>query len=113
YSDRKMVKDAEDVTKKVSVQNIDTSQQEQQKLQQIFRAENDADREYHRQQQERNKPSSEQRQYCRELRNYLNVISGRVQFVDENNKVVNVTEAQRKERVADVAQRLRRDCHNI
>jgi predicted RNA-binding protein with RPS1 domain len=113
YSDRKMVKDAEDVTDKVRVQNIDTSQEEQRKLQQIFRAENEADREYHRQQQEKNKPSNEQRKYCQKLRSYLNDISGRVQFIDENDQPLKITEAQRKQKVVEVEQLLRNNCSNI
>lgn len=113
YSDRKQADDAEDVTDKVRVHNIDTSQDEQRKLQKIFRAENEADREYYRQQQAQQQPSIEQRKRCQKMRKYLADISGRVQFLDENDKPMKVTEAQRKQKVAEVEQLIRTNCSNI
>lgn len=113
YSDRKLSANAEDVTKDVSVQNIDTSQEEQRKLQQIFRAENEADREFYRQQQEQNNPSSEQRVYCQKLRNHMREASGRVQLIDENGKEVRFTEKDQKEYIAELQQLERQHCNNI
>lgn len=110
YSDKKPKTNAEDITLEVKKQNIDTSIEEQRKLQQIFRAENEADREFYRQQQLKNQPSPEHRQHCNEMRNYLNKIDGRVQFIDEDGKVVQVTEAQRRQRVEETQRYLDEHC---
>jgi hypothetical protein len=113
YSDRKLSANAEDVTKDVSIQNIDTSQDEQRKLQQIFRAENEADREFYRQQQQQNNPSSEQTAYCKKLRNHMREASGRVQLVDENGKVVRFTKKDQQEYIAELQQLEQQHCNNI
>lgn len=110
YSDRKLNRDAEDVTDKVRVQNIDTSQEEQRKLQQIFRQENEADREHYRRQEEAKKPSPDQQRYCNELRRYLMDIDGRVQFLDDDGKPVKVTERERQQMVQDTQQLWNQHC---
>src|SRR5690606_33482151 len=79
YSDKKPKTDAEDITRQVSKQNIDTSLDEQRRVQQICRPENGADRGCYRQQQSKNLPTPEHMQRCNELRKYLDAIDGRVQ----------------------------------
>src|SRR5690606_29456550 len=74
YSDKKSDKHAADITAEVSQQNIDTSIEEQRKLQKIFRPENDADRAYHRQQQLRAQPDAKMVEHCNEQRQYLHQI---------------------------------------
>src|SRR5690606_15452297 len=113
YSDRKLNKDAEDVTAKTRLHNIDTSQEEQRKLQQIFRPENEADREYRRQQQEAGKPSPEHRRYCNELHHYLQDINGRVQFIGEDGKPVAVTERERQQKAEETQQLWNERCSHI
>lgn len=113
YSDRKLTANAEDITAKVKIHNIDTSQAEQKKLQQIFRAENDADREFYRQQQELNKPSKELIEYCKNIRTHLRNISGRVQLVDEDGKEVRFTERERQAHAQEMQQRVNDRCRNV
>ena len=110
YSDKKPKSEAEDITEAVKKQNIDTSIEEQRKLQEIFRPENEADREYHRQQQLKNQPTPEHIQHCNKQRRYLNKIDGRVQFVDEEGNVVPVTEKQRQQRVEELQRYLAEHC---
>src|SRR4051812_22157077 len=78
FSDKKPAEKAENISAKIKQQNIDTSTAEREKLETIFRKENDADRAYKRQQEQ--KPLAEIRQ-CQEAREYLKVIDGRVQFL--------------------------------
>jgi hypothetical protein len=110
YSDKKPKSEAEDITEAVKKQNIDTSIEEQRKLQEIFRPENDADREYYRQQQLKNQPTPEHIQHCNKQRRYLSKIDGRVQFVDEEGNVVPVTEKQRQQRVEELQRYLVEHC---
>ena len=110
YSDKKPKSEAEDITEAVKKQNIDTSIEEQRKLQEIFRPENEADREYYRQQQLKNQPTPEHIQHCNKQRRYLNKIDGRVQFVDEEGNVVPVTEKQRQQRVEELQRYLVEHC---
>ena len=110
YSDKKPKSEAEDITEAVKKQNIDTSIEEQRKLQEIFRPENEADREYYRQQQLKNQPTPEHIQHCNKQRRYLKKIDGRVQFVDEEGNVVPVTEKQRQQRVEELQRYLAEHC---
>lgn len=110
YSDKKPKTDAEDITRQVSKQNIDTSIDEQRRMQQIFRPENEADREFYRQQQLKNQPTPEHMQHCNELRKYLEAIDGRVQFIGEDGKVVPVTETERRQRVEETQRYLDEHC---
>lgn len=52
FGDKKAGAAAENITDKVKTTNVDTSTGEHQKLESIFRKENDADREYKLQQQQ-------------------------------------------------------------
>ena len=107
YGDKKPKVAAEDITEKVKQVNVDTSTAERQKLETIFRKENEADREYRRQQA---KPDAEQLKRCAEAREYLRVISGRVQFIDNEGKMVRVTEEERTQRVAETQAMIKKRC---
>lgn len=107
FTDNKPKTAAEDITAKVKKQNIDTSTQEHQKLEAIFRKENAADREFALQQTQ---PSEEQLERCKKAKSYLNNIDGRVQFIDAQGKIVNVTEEQRKARVIETQNFIHKNC---
>lgn len=113
YSDRKLADHAEDITAQVRVHNIDASQEEQRKLQQIFRPENDADREYYRQQQEAQKPSRELVNHCTKLRTHQRRMSGRVQIVDEQGKEVRFTEQQRQAHLEETQKLITERCARV
>ena len=107
YSDKKPAEKAENISSKIKQQNIDTSTAEREKLETIFRKENDADRAYKRQQSQ--KPLAEIRQ-CQEAREYLKVIDGRVQFLDENGGMVKVTEEERRAKVQETQDFIAQNC---
>ncbi len=109
FSDNKPKTAAEDITAKIKKQNIDTSTQEHQKLEEIFRKENAADREFKQQQAQ---PTEEQLQRCKKAKQYLHNIDGRVQFIDEQGKMVNVTEEERKARVLETRTFIQKNCKN-
>jgi|GEM_PF-4147519 uncharacterized cupin superfamily protein len=111
YSDRKLREDAEDVTKQTRVQNIDTSQEERRKLQQIFRPPNKADQEFESRNVDAQKPDPELEQYCEELNEYSDVLSGRVQIVNDRGKEVTYTDKQRKEDLKKVEALLAEYCN--
>ncbi len=107
YSDKKMMKSAADITDQVKHTNLDSSSGEQRKLEAIFRKENEADREYKRRQSQLD-PELTVR--CKEARDYLAKIDGRVQFVDQQGKPVMVTENERKEKVIQMQRAIREHC---
>lgn len=109
FGDKKKGASAENITEKVSKTNVDTSTAEHQKLESVFRKENDADREYKKQQAQ---PDPNQVRYCAEARDYLKVISGRVQFIDREGNPVKVTEEERKQRVKAMQQEISERCPN-
>jgi type I site-specific restriction endonuclease len=98
YGDKKPKAAAEDITEKVNQVNVDTSTEERKKLETIFRKENEADREFKREQA---KPDAEFLAWCKETRRYLKNISGLVQFVDKDGKAIHVTEEQRTQKVEE------------
>jgi len=100
YTDKKPAEDAEDVTKKVNKQNIDTSSDDLHKVGNILRKENDADREYTQQQQ--NDETQERESRCNSAKARLQEITGNVIFLDDDGKVVKVTEQERQQMVAEV-----------
>jgi hypothetical protein len=108
YSDKKPAADAEDITRAVSKQNIDTSTAEHQKVEQILRRENSADRQYLNEQ--RQQQATRQAQSCAALRQRIKRISGRVQFVDDDGKEVHVSEAERNARLLELNNYLKREC---
>jgi hypothetical protein len=109
FGDKKGGTSAENITAKVSKTNVDTSTAEHQKLESVFRKENDADREYKRQQAQ---PDPNQVRYCVEARDYLKTINGRVQFIDQEGNPVKVTEEERKQKVKAIQQEISERCPN-
>ncbi|RYY77178.1 MAG: DUF4124 domain-containing protein [Gammaproteobacteria bacterium] len=107
FSDKRPESAAENITEKVKQVNVDTSTAEHQKLETIFRKENDADREYRRQQA---KPDPDQLRRCEAAKEYLRVISGRVQFIDNEGKIVRVTEEERTQKVAETQAMIKKTC---
>lgn len=110
YTDKKSADNAEDVTRKVSKQNIDTSTDELHKVEGILRKENDADREFAQQQLSE---GAEERAYlCKRAKARLDDITGRVIFVDDNGKVVKVTEKERQQMVDEQQEIINTNCDN-
>ena len=107
FSDKRPKSAAEDITEKVKQTNVDTSTAERQKLETLFRKENEADREYKRQQAQ---PDTALLLRCKEAKNYLETISGRVQFIDKEGKAVVVTEEERKRRVIEMQTLINERC---
>lgn len=107
FSDQKPKEKADNVTDKVKKQNIDSSTQEHQKMEALFRKENDADREFRRAQSQ---PNDEHIQRCNEAKEYLRKISGRVQFLDSDGKAVNISEAERRTRAEEMHQVVKDNC---
>lgn len=108
YSDKKPAGEAEDITRAVSKQNIDTSTAEHQKLEQVLRKENAADRQYYEQQ--RVQAFNEKTQRCNAIRERIWRISGRVSFVDKQGREVKVTEAERNAQIEELNKYLAREC---
>jgi len=111
YTDKKPSTDADNITSTIKKQNIDTSTEEQRKVGQILRKENDADRAFYQQQQaEQQKKINEQTKRCNEARRYLRNISGPVQFIDDDGKPVYVSERERQAREAEFKTIVEREC---
>lgn len=112
YSDKRPKENAEDITADVSKQNIDTSIDEQRKVQLIFRPENDADRAYQQRQQQTG-PSAEHIKYCNKQRQYLHDVSGPVQFLDKEGKPMKVTERERQAEEERMKKLLAERCSDV
>lgn len=108
YTDKKPAEDAEDITKAVNQQNIDTSSEELRKVETIMRKENDADREYTQQQQHEKNQVRQSR--CHRAKVRLQEITGNVIFVDDDGKVAKITEKERQQMVAEVNATISENC---
>ncbi len=107
FGDKKPKAAAEDITEKVKKTNVDTSTSEHQKLESLFRKENDADREHHQKQAQ---PNPKLLQRCTEAKDYLEKISGRVQFIDGNGQPIHITETERQERAKEWQNVIKENC---
>lgn len=109
YGDKK-VKTAEDITNTVKKQNIDTSTEEHQKLETVFRKENAADRAYKAQQAMPDPAAENHARRCAEAKDTLSKLEGRVNFIDENGKVVKTSEQEREARAGEMRKILADNC---
>ena len=109
YGDKKPAEAAENITDKIKKTNVDTSTTEHQKLETIFRKENDADRAFQAQQAQ---PNQYLLQRCAEAKDYLNKISGRVQFLDDDGKPVHISESERDHRAKEMQTIIKENCPN-
>lgn len=112
YTDKKPKESAENITNKVKKQNIDSGTEERRKVGEILRKENDADRQFYQQQKAR----AEQQQYekdkrCQKAKKYLSNISGRVQFLDDDGKPMQVTEQERQEHAEKFKAIVEQECN--
>ena len=108
YSDKKPAAAAEDVTRAVTRQNLDTGTEERRKLEQILRKENPADRAYV--QQHTAAAHNQQQRRCAAVRTRIARISRPVRFVDKQGRDVRVTEAQRSAEIDELKLYLARHC---
>jgi hypothetical protein len=56
-----------------------------------------------------NQPSKDEK--CEEFKKLLNIVKGRVVFVDEHGKDLNVTETERRKRARQLEDAIRKHCH--
>ena len=110
YGDSKTAKNAEDITASIKKSNIDTSTLEHQKLEALFRKENDADRAYKAEQARPNPKQEDHAARCAEGKKLLTKLEGRVVFVDKDGKPVRTTEQERKKRADEMRTTLAENC---
>lgn len=99
---------AEEVSSQLSPLNRDSSSEETQKLQQVFKGPTPEEKAL--QQQEKRKQQQRTKQACNKAKQRLAVIKGPVYFTDEDGKEVVVTEIERQQRVARLEQEIRENC---
>ncbi|WP_179957657.1 DUF4124 domain-containing protein [Exilibacterium tricleocarpae] len=113
FSDRKPQGKAaaEDISEAVSKTNIDDSTQQNQKLGDVFPKETAAEKALRqRQTQERQTRRQQHDKDCKRARKLLDVLRGRVYFVDENGQPYNISERERKEREAKLQAEINQYC---
>lgn len=111
FTDRKPATDAENITADVKSQNIDTSSSELQKLTAIREQDERDAQEYARKQQKLKDELAEiNRPECGKARARLKDISGHVVFIDDQGKVVTVSEKERQQMVAGLKQEIQQHC---
>ena len=110
YGDKKVDKKAEDITDSVKKPNIDTSTEEHQKLETVFRKENAADRAYKAQQAMPDPAAENHERRCADANDRLSKLEGRVNFIDENGKVIKTSEQEREARAGEMRKILADNC---
>jgi len=108
FSDKKPAEQAQDISRELRQQNLDTSSSEVQKVSQILRQETAADRQHAArlayEEQQRRLP------LCNAARTRLSRISGKVIFLDENGKAMRITEAERQQKIAEAQALIDENC---
>jgi len=104
-------KQAQDITRDTQLKNLDHSaQRTEQSLQQIDLRQQVQSAESQQRQSQTN-PNAEKRvQACREAKQRLRILQGRVYFVDENGKEVSVSERERQQRADALGRDIKRYC---
>lgn len=112
FSDKKPAHaQAQDISESVKQQNIDYgSTKVEQQLQRIER--NQAAKQTEQQQRTAHQSNQDQERErsCKEARKHLRVIKGRVIFLDDENREVKVTEAERAQKAAELEQQIQKYC---
>jgi len=108
YTDKKPAPDAENITKEVNKQNLDSSSREIERINQMHREDEQAARAAQQRQAEAR--AQAMRAPCAEAKTRLKKMKGYVTFIDENGKVVTVTEKERQEKVAELERDIRANC---
>lgn len=110
FSDKPPAANAENITKQVNKQNLDTSREELNKLEQLHR-----DTAQQQRQQTQLEPTAAQAYalatHCAAAKTRLKNISRNVIFLDGDGKVVNVNEKERQEMVAELTAHIHNNCH--
>jgi hypothetical protein len=108
YSDKKPAASAQEISATLKPRNIDQSQAEQAKMRALMRPENDADRQFKRQQQQ--EQAAQQQNQCARMKRALAIISRPVQFIDDKGKPIAVTEASRAQKEQTLRNNLAKHC---
>ena len=109
YTDKKPAPTAENITKKVSKQNVDSSSGELRKVEQIHNR-NAARQQEHPHTRAQTNAQQQRQSECSAAQQRLNKISGRVIFLDDDGKVVTVNEQERQTMVAELKQEIQTNC---
>ncbi|PUA28247.1 MAG: hypothetical protein B0W54_17375 [Cellvibrio sp. 79] len=115
FTDKKPSTEAENITKDVKTQNIDTSNGEIQKIAAMRELEEKNRQEQLQQEQTRQREHKEKlaelnQSNCEQARKRLVDISGYVVFTDEQRRAINVTEKERQQMVAELKQDIQTYC---
>ena len=108
YTDKKPAPDAENITKDVSKQNVDSSSREVARINQMHREDEESKRATQQQQAQARAQAMEAP--CTAAKTRLAKIKGRVIFIDDTGRAVTVTEKERQARVAELERDIRNNC---
>lgn len=111
FTDKPPAANAENITEQVSKQNLDTSREELNKLEQLHRETAAQQRRGQPQQEQTTAQAYAQATRCAAAQTRLKNISRNVIFLDEKGKVVKVNEKERQEMVAEVKAYIHNNCN--
>lgn len=108
YTDQKPAPDAENITKQVNKQNLDSSSREIERISQIHREEEETLRASQQRQAQARAQAMEAP--CAAAKTRLKNMKGYVIFIDDSGKAVTVTEKERQEKVAELESYINANC---
>ena len=108
YTDKKPAPDAENITKEVNKQNLDSSSRDIARINQMHREDEEAIRAAQQQQEQAHARAMQAP--CAAAQTRLRKMKGRVIFIDEAGKAVTVTEKERQDKVAELEREIRNNC---
>lgn len=112
FSDKKPKKQsAEEISSRLGDVNTDDSTGEREKLERLFKPET-AEEKALRQSQAQQQAQRDQRhqQQCDKARSYLDALQGRVTFVRDDGSTYTITEAERKQKEAQMQAQIQEYC---
>ncbi len=112
FSDRKPpTETAEDISEHLKKTNIDTSQQEQEKLGKIFAKETEAERKAREREQAKAQNQQRQKDYvCKKLEKNIKILTGRTYWADDEGNEWNMTLEEQKTELAKAQREYNNHC---
>lgn len=108
YTDKKPAPNAENITKEVNKQNLDSSSKEVERVAQIIREEEEAKRAL--QEKQTQAYAQAMQAPCAAAKERLKKMKGYVIFIDDAGKAVTVTEKERQEKVTELESFIHSNC---
>ncbi len=111
FSDKKPQQQSTKIGEQLKDNNVDSSQAQQRKLQQLLAPETPEEKRYRQQKQQKKQQQQTRKQgICQNARRQLKILRGPVAFLDSQGKELPISEKERQQRAAKLQKQIKQHC---